>query len=263
MSLAMMRNRRLWAIAVSLCLVLAASVALSAEVQFPAYKGYVNDYIGLLEHSDEAKLTALLSELDRKTTAQVAVVIVDTTAPLDLETYSVELAQKWGVGQKGKENGVLILIAKDDRRMRIEIGYGLEARFTDGMAGRMIRQYFRPYFKQGRFAQGIVAGTTAVAKHVASIYGVKLEGLAGLPKVDAMRRQRRPAFGCGAFGLLPLLILLVGFRLFWRLFLFGSLFGLGSRGGFWSGGGGSGGFSGGFGGFGGGSFGGGGASGSW
>jgi len=258
----MKRFSKLWA-AVSLCLILAASVALSGSVEFPAYKGYVNDYIGLIKHSDEVKLTALLGELEKKTTAQVALVIVHTTAPLDLETYSVELAQEWGVGQKGKDNGALILIAKDDRRMRIEVGYGLEAKFTDGMAGRITRQYFLPYFKEGRFAQWIVVGTTAVAQHVASIYGVKLAGLAGLPKVEAMRRQHRPAFGCGAFGLLPLLILLVGFRLFWRLFLFGSLFGLGSRGGFWSGGGSSGGFSGGFGGFGGGSFGGGGASGSW
>ena len=248
--------------AASLCLVLAASVALSGGVEFPAYKGYVNDYIGLIKHSDELKLTALLGELEKKTTAQVAVVMMHTTAPLDLETYSVELAQEWGVGQKGKDNGVVILIAKDDRKMRIEVGYGLEARFTDGMAGRMIRQYFQPYFKEGRFAQGTVLGTTAVAKHVASIYGVKLEGLAALPKVDALRRRPR-GFRCGAFGLLPLLVLLVFFRVFWRLLFLGSLFGVGSRRGFWSGGGSSGGFSGGFGGFGGGSFGGGGASGSW
>ncbi len=257
----MKRFSKFWA-AASLCLILAASVALSGSVEFPAYKGYVNDYVGLIKHSDEVKLTALLGELEKKTTAQVAVAIVHTTAPLDLETYSVDLAQEWGVGQKAKDNGVLILVAKDDRKMRIEVGYGLEAKFTDGMAGRMMRQYFLPYFKEGRFAQGTVLGTTAVAKHVASIYGVKLEGLRALPKVGALR-QPRPAFGCGAFGLLPLLILLVGFRLFWRLLFFGSLFGLGSRGGFWSGGGSSGGFSGGFGGFGGGSFGGGGASGSW
>ena len=258
----MKRSSKFWA-AASLCLILAASVALAGSVEFPAFRGYVNDYVGLIKHSDEVKLTALLGELEKKTTAQVAVVMVHTTAPLDLDTYSVELAQKWGIGQKGKDNGVLILIAKDDRKMRIEVGYGLEAKFTDGMAGRMMRQYFLSYFKDGRFAQGTVLGTTAVAKHVASIYGVKLEGLAALPKVDALRRQPVHGFGCGAFGLLPLFILLVFFRMFWRLLFFGSLFGSGRRGGFWSGGGSSGGFSGGFGGFGGGSFGGGGASGSW
>jgi len=263
MSLGMKRSNKRLVIAVILSLLLTASFALAGGVKFPQYTGYVNDYVGLIKHSDEAKLTALLSELDKKTTAQVTVVMVKTTAPLDLETYSVDLAQEWGIGRKGKDNGVLILIAKDDRKMRMEVGYGLEAKFTDGMAGRIIREYFTPHFKEGRFGYGTVVGTTAVASHVASIYGVKLESAGALPKIGTPRSARR-GFGCGALGFLPLLILLMLFRGFGRFFLLGSLLGMGRRGGFWSGGGGSsGGFGGGFGGFGGGGFGGGGASGSW
>jgi uncharacterized protein len=248
---------------IAFSLLLVAASASAGAVEFPQYKGYVNDYVGLLNQSDKAKLTALLKELDKKTTAQVAVVIVGSTEPLDLESYSVGLAQEWGIGRKGKDNGVLILIAKDDRKMRIEVGYGLEPKFTDGMAGRIIRDYFTPNFKAGRFDYGTVVGTTAVANHVASIYGVKLEGAGSLPNAGAPGPGQR-GLGCGALGFLPLLILLLLFRGFWRFFLLGSLLGMGGRGGFWSGGGGgSGGFGGGFGGFGGGSFGGGGASGSW
>ena len=263
MSLDMRRSSKRLVTAALLCLLMAASLALARSVKFPQYTGYVNDYVGLLKQSDKAKLTALFSELDKKTTAQVAVAIVKTTAPLDLETYSVDLAQEWGIGRKGKDNGALILIAKDDRKMHIAVGYGLEPKFTDGMAGRIIREYFLPHFKEGRFGYGTVVGTTAVATHVASIYGVKLESAGALPKVDTPRSARR-GLGCGALGILPLLILLMLFRGFGRFFLLGSLLGMGRRGGFWSGGGGSsGGFGGGFGGFGGGSFGGGGASGSW
>ncbi|MBN2208502.1 MAG: TPM domain-containing protein [Candidatus Coatesbacteria bacterium] len=248
---------------IAFSLLLVVAYAFAAGVEFPQYTGYVNDYVGLLNQSDKAKLTALLTELDKKTTAQVAVVIVGSTEPLDLETYAVDLAQEWGVGRKGKDNGVLILIAKDDRKMHIAVGYGLEPKFTDGMAGRIIRDYFTPNFKQGRFGYGTAVGTTAVANHVASIYGVKLESAGELPKVTAPGPGRR-GVGCGPLGFLPLLIVLLLFRGFWRFFLLGSLLGGGRRGGFWSGGGGSsGGFGGGFGGFGGGSFGGGGASGSW
>jgi len=243
-------------------LLLVAASTSAAAVEFPQYTGYVNDYVGLLSQADKAKLTALLTELDKKTTAQVAVVIVGSTEPLDLESYSVGLAQEWGIGRKGKDNGVLILIAKDDRKMRIEVGYGLEPNFTDGMTGRIIREYFTPNFKAGRLDYGTVVGTTAVANHVASIYGVKLEG-AGSPPNAGAPGPGQPGLGWGSLGILPLFILLLLFRGFWRFFLFGSLLGVGRRGGFWGGGGGFGGSSGGFGGFGGGSFGGGGASGSW
>jgi uncharacterized protein len=180
----------------------------------------------------------------------------------------VDLFKEWGIGKKEKDNGVLILIAKNDRKMRIEVGYGLEPKFTDGMTGRIIREHFTQYFKQDGYGYGTVVGTTAVANHVASIYGVKVTGTTSDLKAPPSRQGRRRGLGCGALGLLPILILLMLFRVFWRILFWGGLFGgLGRRGGFWSGGsgfgGGSGGFSGGFGGFGGGMSGGGGASGSW
>ncbi|MCD6327538.1 TPM domain-containing protein [bacterium] len=244
-----------------LCLLIALVVpAVHAKAELPAFKGYVNDYVGLLDANHEKYLTNLLGELDKKTGAQVAVAIIKSTAPLDLETYSVDLAQKWGIGKKGKDNGVLVLVARDDRRMRIEVGYGLEPKFTDGQSGRIIRSAFTPYFKQNRYSEGILIGTTAVAQHIASIYGVTLSGASTGVKKPTTRHRA----ACGGL-LLPLLfILFFGRRGFLGMLLFGSL--LGRRGGFWSGGGSGGsggGFGGGFGGFGGGSFGGGGASGSW
>lgn len=250
------RSRRIGVFALSL--VLATSLAICAsEAKFPSYAGYINDYVGILSSADEAKLTQLLGELDNKTGVQMAVAIVKTTAPLDLETYSVELAQKWSVGKKATDEGLLVLLVTDDRRFRIEIGYGLEDKLTDGKAGRITDAYVIPYLRDNKFSEGIVVGTTALAHELASAYGKKLSGKAPPPPTTG------GGFGaCGGL-LLPLVfILLFGLRRgLFLAFLFG---GLGGRRSFWSGGsrfgGGSGGFSGGFGGFGGGSFGGGGVS---
>jgi len=256
-----MRSAKAALPAVAFLLLIVMTWSAGAErVEFPEPKGYVNDYVGVLKQVDLAKLSALLEELEKKTTAEVAVVLIETTAPLDLETYSVELAQKWGIGKRGKDNGALILVAIKDRRVRIEVGYGLEPKLTDGLCGRLIRKYFVPFFKEGRYSDGVLVGTTAVAGQIASFYGVRLTGENPARNI---RRPRGIGYGCGALSILPLLIFMMLFGVFRGLFFWGLLGGLG-RGGFWSGGSfGSGGFSGGFGGFGGGSFGGGGASGSW
>lgn len=243
-----------------LCVLLTACLALAkSKAKFPDYTGYVNDYVGILSNSDRTTLTALLGELEKKTGVQMAVAIVKTTSPVDLETYSVELAQKWGVGKKATDEGLLVLLVTGDRKFRIEVGYGLEGKLTDGKAGRIADAYIMPYLEKNKFAEGMVVGTTALAHELAAAYGKKLSGKPPTPVPGVARRGRG---ACGGL-LVPLIfILLFGLR---RGLLFGLLFGgMGGRRGFWSGGsgfgGGSGGFSGGFGGFGGGSFGGGGVS---
>jgi len=200
---------------------------------------YVMDQAGMLDKELEQKLTAFLRQFEGSDSTQVVVVTVPSLQGREISAYSIELATNSGLGQKTLDNGVLLLVARAERKVRIEVGKGLEGELTDLRAGRIIDTEIVPRFKQGDFAAGIVAGVEAI---VASIRG-EYKG--------STKEERNP------YGWLIIL-----------LFLAPSLLSLGSKrgrsgfiffpGSFGGGRGGSGGFSGGGGGFGGG-----GASGSW
>jgi len=228
-------------------LLLAAGSALAAPA-IPKAHGYVNDYAGLLSPAVKGQLENFLAGFQRSDSTQIAVLTVPALAGEDLEGFSVRVAQAWGIGQQGKDNGALLLVAKEERAVRIEVGYGLEDRLTDLLAGRIVDQEIVPRFKAGDFDGGISAGVQAMAAAVRGAYHGDPSG---------QRKQERVPFGA----LLWLLFLGPGLL---RLFAGGHQRG-GRRGGFYMGGGGFGGGSGGggFGGFGGGGFGGGGASGRW
>jgi len=227
------------------------------EAQYPSPSGYVNDYAGLLSEETEEVLDNKIKDLDAKTTAEVAVVTLETIAPESIEEYANKLFEKWGVGKKGEDNGILILVAVKERKTRIEVGYGLEGAVTDAEAHRIIEGVMLPFFKEGNFEKGIDLAVQAVIALVAKEYGVEIEGIERVSEETAPR-------GSGSSSPVGLII----FFIFVVIFVV-SLFkarsrggGHSSGGGVWSGGGG-GGFSGGFGGFGGGMSGGGGASGGW
>lgn len=227
------------------------------EPRFQNYTGYVNDYAGILSGETKTKLVALSSEIETKTTNQLAILTLDTTAPLDIETYAVKLFEKWGIGKKGKDNGVLILVAVKDRQMRIEVGYGLEGAIPDALAKNIIEKSMLPFFKSGDYNAGILQGAAVVSKLIAGEYHVEISELENI-KITASSKQ--PSIFDFLF-IIFVIIILFRARLFW---FFPILGGGGGRGGsYWSGSGSSGGFGGGFGGFGGGFSGGGGASGSW
>ncbi len=210
---------------------------------------YVTDQTGILTETELAMLEAKLSDFDKATSTQVVVFIVPTIESGSIEEASLRVAEENGIGRKGRNNGALLFIAKNDRKIRIEVGYGLEGVLTDVISGLIIRQEIAPRFRQGQFFEGIGAGVDAILaatknEYVAEPSGNKSPGLGVLPIVliilifffiNAGTRRRRLLGG----GVPP-------------IFFPGS----GGRG---SGGfGGGGGFSGG-----GGSFGGGGSSGSW
>ena len=230
------------------------------EANLPGYAGYVNDYANILSGQTRAKLTALSEEIESKTASQLAIVTVGTTAPLDLETYAVELFEKWGIGQKGKDNGVLMLIAVNDRAVRIEVGYGLEGAIPDALAKNIIDKSMTQFFKQGNYNQGVLQGAAVLSRLIAKEYNVEISELDDIRLNEPSKR-----FSIFDFLFFLLLIIIVARNSF---FWFFPMSGPGrGRGGYWySGGGhggGSGGFGGGFGGFGGGFSGGGGASGRW
>ena len=217
-------------------------------------QGYVNDFAGVIPPSEEAVLTSIISELEQKTTAEIAVVTIPTLGNWSLETFAVDLFEKWGIGKKDKDNGVLILVAYSDRKIRIEVGYGLEGVITDRIAGMIIRQKMAPYFQENKFGIGLIQASATVADLIAKEYNVSLSALGNRDTTldtDAKKRSGGSFIG-------NLLFILFLFAVFGLRIFFLPLFLGGGR--YWGRGGGG---FGGFGGFGGGGSGGGGASGGW
>ncbi len=148
--------------------------ALPAWAQFPAPLGAVNDYVGVLTPAEVAELEAISLELEAKTGAALVVAIVRTHRPESLEDYVTRLFEHWGIGTKGKDDGVLIFLAMEDRALAIEVGYGLEDALTDARSGQ-IRDIMLPLFAEAKFAAGLEEGMRAVARVVAGKYGISLE----------------------------------------------------------------------------------------
>jgi uncharacterized protein len=227
----------------------------------------VVDLAGIIDDSIQTKLNLYLRELEQKTTAQMAILTVKSLQGQSLEEFSITVAHdKWKLGQKGKDNGVLLVIALNERKYRIEVGYGLEGILPDSLVGGIGRQYLVPYFRKGDYSSGIYAATLAIANKIAQEAGVKITGMPAVNKVSPVGdHQKSSGFLGKIISLLFFLAILIIFiknpRSFLALMLLSAL---GGRRGSWGGSGG--GFGGGgFGSFGGGGggFGGGGASGSW
>ncbi len=254
-----------------LVFMLLATAALFAQAQDQLkISGYVNDFANVLNATTRARLTELCTEVDQKAQAQIVVVTIKTLAGRPIEDYSIDLATRLGIGPKQTNRGALILLAVDDHRYRIEVGYGLEEILPDGKAGGIGRDAV-PYLRQNNYDAAVTLMTSEVASVIAADRGVTLTGV-----VTSPRRQNNAPSGISEIFLLLFLIFII-FSIFRRAGGPGSRMGPGGwvgpmvggmgggmMGGGWGGGfGGGGGGGGGFGGFGGGSFGGGGASGSW
>jgi uncharacterized protein len=236
---------------------------LAQEVSYPSPKGYVNDYAGILSPQAAQSIDMLCRQVESKTTAQIALVIVGTTKPLEIEQYAVELFERWGIGQKGKDNGLLLLVAINDRKVRIETGYGLEGAIPDAIANNIIQQVIIPEFRQGQYEKGLVTAVLSIADIVAKEYNITLD----LDESLASARQAQGSKPSPFAALIYIIIFILIFGMRSGLLFFFLLGPTGRRrGGYWYGsgmGGSKGGFGGGFGGFGGGFSGGGGASGGW
>ena len=220
-----------------------------ASPEFPALTSRVFDGAGILSPATKAQLEKKLAEYEAGTTNQVVVATVTTLNGADIAEYGVSLARHWQIGQRGENNGVLLLVAYVEHKLRIEVGYGLEGILTDAQSSAIINEVMVPQFKAGHMEEGIIAGTQAI-----------LDVLGGKPRPVATQQQPGTLF---SFFVLLILCLLFKWTL-GRGILFlpvgtgGSYYGRSGSGGWGSGGGYGGGFSGG-----GGSFGGGGSSGGW
>lgn len=270
---------------------------LAHALDVPPLRAHVNDYANLLSPAASQRIEAELSAFEQSDSTQIVVLTIPSLEGESLEEYSIKVAEAWKIGQKGKDNGAILLVAKQERKIRIEVGRGLEGKLTDLVSGRIIRNEIAPGFKAGNFDAGVGAGVIAI------MAVVKGEYTASAADEHRERKSSRPIFtllifllvACvvlgavskvlgglaGAVGLpiiasvlfsgagLILIIILAIVGFFGGLFLsflFGSGRGGGLGGGPFLGGGFGGGFGGGSdGGFsgGGGDFGGGGASGDW
>jgi len=162
-------KRLLPLLSLAACLAAVVTTAGSALAQgpnLPEYQGFVNDYAGLLSPAVKTQLDTRLSQLEKETTAEVAVVTVKSLEGDSIDEYAVRLFEKWKIGKKDKNNGVLFLVALDDRKMRIEVGYGLEPLITDGRAGRIRDNDVIPRFKQDDYEGGIVSGVASIEKYI-------------------------------------------------------------------------------------------------
>lgn len=259
-------HNKLVSIVFFILFLLPVSFAAASTPEPPAVpRDYVVDLAGVMNDNAKTQLNALLHELEQKTTAQVLVLTVQSLDGEEIRSFGLKTAEKWKLGQKGKDNGALLIVALNDKKYTIEVGYGLEGTLPDSLVGTIGREYLVPYFRKGDYSSGISAATLAVIQTIAAQEGVQISGMPDLGRYRTVSANRSPGtfqmVVFGIFGLVVLILFITHPRAF-LLFLLASQIG-GGRGGWSGGGGGFGGSGGGFGGGGGGGFGGGGASGGW
>jgi uncharacterized protein len=231
----------------------------------------VTDYTNTLSATDRQKLENKLVAFNDSSSTQIAVVLIKSVGDYDINEYGQQLGRKWGIGQKGKNNGILLLVAVNDRKMTIQTGYGVEGALPDIIAQQIRLNDINPRFKQGDYYGGLDAGTDDIIKFTKGEY-----------KADPKKAHADKDNKGGPIGFIIIIVIVIliaifrnrggggqvigsrgGASPFWW-FLAGSMLGGGGgRGGDFGGGGGGGDSGGGFGGFGGGDFGGGGSGGSW
>jgi uncharacterized protein len=245
-------SARLWVVAVVLAgAILALPVRAqddSGRVAIPEPTGFVNDHANVIDEARRAQLEGFLDQVKTKTGVQFAVLTVPTCAPEEPATYKVRVFNKWGIGDAERKDGLLLLVAIEERKIIFETGYGLEGTLPDGWESRMLRDLAIPRFREGQPGEGITAAVLAASQRIAAEKGVTLTWDGRELRYTGDKSERLPTWA----------VLLLIFIIFFVIMPLVRLGRYGRRGWYSSGGGG---WGGGFGGFGGG-FGGGGGGGS-
>jgi uncharacterized protein len=150
--------------AVATVLLLAASVTRAAEPEFPALTGHVVDSADILSPSVREQLTQMLAGQERSTGQQIVVVALKSLQGFTIEEFGYELGRHWGIGQSGQNNGAVLIVAPNERKVRIEVGFGLEDRLTDAQSRTIIESVILPRFRQGAFGAGTLEGAAAILR---------------------------------------------------------------------------------------------------
>jgi uncharacterized protein len=232
-------------------LLLAFSVSAVSQEKVPALAGRVNDYAKLLDARQTQQLEEALARFEQETTTQIVLLTVPSLGGETIEQFGIRVGEAWKIGQKGRDNGAILIVAPKERRVRIEVGYGLEGSLTDARSAEIIRNVILPAFKEGQYFAGIAGGLDAMMKTTQGEYKA-----AQRQPVYERQRTGKASSTLSTLFMIVIFILLISTRT-GRLILFTTML-FGGHGGGRGGSSGGGGFSGGGGGFGGG-----GASGSW
>ena len=252
----------------ALVLILSLAAPAFSAPSFPKLDGRVTDAAGILTPEARAGLDAKLSALEATTSIQLVVATVPDLQGYEIDEYGYQLGRAWGIGQKGTNNGAMLIVAPNDRKVRIEVGYGLEGVLTDALTSQIIRRNIIPSFKAGDMAGGVTAGTDALVALLQLPADQRQQAALSAAAAERSGGQRRRGSGFGTAVWLVIIVLWLIFSVFRNKRGQRSgpniIWGPGLGGGGWGGGGGGwgGGGGGGFGG-GGGGFGGGGSSGGW
>ncbi|MDP3792363.1 MAG: TPM domain-containing protein [bacterium] len=164
------------------------------QVIYPNPVGHVNDFANVIDAVAERELESGLRDYRKKTSIEIAVVTVESTNGLEAPEYALNLFQKWGIGDREKDNGILILVAPSERDMKIEVGYGMEPDLTDAQAGRIIRNVILPFFIEDQMEAGIIAGVNAVLDQLgATPFETRLEERRIAEEKRQIEEQRQAA----------------------------------------------------------------------
>lgn len=255
-----------------LIILCSASFITKANDAFPSPTNlkYVNDYANIISDSYKEKIVSIGKELEDKTTAQAVVVVINSTNNIPIEDYCNKLFINWGIGQSDKDNGLLLLVAINDRTFRVEVGRGLEGAIPDALSNRIMDSIAKPEFKQGNYEEGILNSYASLCDYIATEYGITLDKSydSSVSNTTNSKTSNNKEFGFIGVAF----FILIFFDLFFnkgriissllQLLFWNDFFG-GRRGGGGGFGGGNSNSGGGFGNFGGGSSNGGGSSGNW
>jgi len=210
----MRKNLLILSVATMLLATLAA--ARLAVPNLPTPQEYVDDLANVITPEHKHALNGILQELEQKTGAQYIILTVQTTGGIPIEEFSIELAHnRWKLGQKDKDNGLLFTLAVKDREYRFEVGYGLEGVITDRFAGQVGRDVLVPYLKKGQYSQGLYEANLRIVQRIAQEAGVQLTGMPNLParptaSNNPVHGQRLVGPCCGFLILLFLFMMLFG-----------------------------------------------------
>lgn len=240
-------------LSIFLLFIMAGSAMAVSNIPKPPADVYCLDEAGILSQSTEQAIIATGQNLNAESGAQIVVLTIKTLDGANLEEYALQVFRQWGIGDKTKNNGVLLLIAMNERKTRIEVGYGLEGALPDGKTGRILDENLIPYFAKGQYDAGIINTYNAMLQEVNKEYGINISPISADKAAQPAKKTNNKAGWVQIVGLIffILIALFLARRGIWWFGGFGGPFG------------GGGGFGGGGDDFGGGSGGGGGASGDW
>jgi uncharacterized protein len=201
----LLRSRSRWTAAGSFIFVVVVAAAAASTQSFPKPAGRVNDFANVIDSAVEAEIDHRLDLLEQQTASEIAVATVMSLDGMSVDEYANRLFKEWGVGQAKEDNGVLVLVAPNEREMRIEVGYGLEGVLPDGLAGQVIRERFTPKFGENDYSGGIRDGVVRLAEIVETHQVLTPEQIAALDQ---------PSTDMPVYVLIPFLALFVGIGFF-------------------------------------------------